>query len=112
MVKNLKKLRRKAGLSQQQLADVIGVSQQSVNKYENHSIEPDISTLTALADCFGTSVDYLIGHTEYSQKIEPVSPYDLNAEEASLIDGFRLLSEQEKQSIEMIIHNYSSNKAG
>lgn len=110
MVKNLKKLRQKAGLSQQQLADVIGVSQQSVNKYENHSIEPDIRTLTALADCFGTSVDYLIGHTEYNRKIEPVAHYDLNDEESSLIDGFRLLSKTERQSIELIIKNYSANR--
>ncbi|MBQ8922805.1 MAG: helix-turn-helix transcriptional regulator [Oscillospiraceae bacterium] len=43
MVKNLKTLRTKFRLSQQQLADVIGVSQQSVNKYENHNIEPDNS---------------------------------------------------------------------
>lgn len=61
MVKNLKELRVQAGISQQQLADVIGVSQQSINKYENHNIEPDIRTLVALADYFETSVDYLIG---------------------------------------------------
>ncbi|MGN0501777.1 MAG: helix-turn-helix transcriptional regulator, partial [Ruminococcus sp.] len=35
MVKNLKLLRTKKGLSQQQLADIIGTSQQSINKYEN-----------------------------------------------------------------------------
>mgnify|MGYP003300352704 CR=1 FL=1 len=39
MLKNLKSLRLASKLSQQQLADVIGVSQQSVNKYENHSVE-------------------------------------------------------------------------
>lgn len=63
VVKNLKKLRKLFGVSQQQLADVIGVSQQSINKYENHNIEPDIETLIAMADYFNTSVDYLIGRT-------------------------------------------------
>ena len=47
MVKNLKYLRTRYGISQQQLAEIAGVSQQSVNKYENHNIEPDIRTLTA-----------------------------------------------------------------
>ncbi len=52
MVKNLKYLRTRYGISQQQLAEIAGVSQQSVNKYENHNIEPDIRTLTAFADFF------------------------------------------------------------
>ena len=42
MLENLKKLREKTGTTQRQLAEAIGVSQQSVNKYENHNIEPVI----------------------------------------------------------------------
>lgn len=61
MVENLKKLRNKFNISQQQLADVIGVSQQSINKYENHYIEPDIETLKNMATFFNTSIDYLVG---------------------------------------------------
>lgn len=61
MVENLKKLRNKFNISQQQLADVIGVSQQSINKYENHNIEPDIETLKNMATFFNTSIDYLVG---------------------------------------------------
>ncbi len=106
MVKNLRKLRIQTAVSQQQLADVIGVSQQSINKYENHSIEPDIRTLIALADYFQTSVDYLIGHTEFNRKIEPVARYDLNTEEAALVDGYRQLTCREKQSVQLIIENY------
>lgn len=36
MLKNLKKLREEKGISQKQLADVISVSQQSINKYEKY----------------------------------------------------------------------------
>ncbi len=107
MVQNLKALRIRKGISQQQLADVIGVSQQSINKYENHMIEPDISTLMALADFFNTSVDYLIGHTEIDHIIESVQHYDLNNEEVSLIDGYRKLAQEEKESIQLIIKNYN-----
>lgn len=52
MIQNLKILRNKKGISQQKLADAIGVSQQSINKYENHKIEPDIDTLIKIADFF------------------------------------------------------------
>ena len=38
------------------------VTRKVVNKYENHNVEPDISTLIMLADYFQVSVDYLIGH--------------------------------------------------
>ena len=49
MIKNLKALRKEYNISQQQLANIIGVSQQSINKYENHTVEPDIETLKAIA---------------------------------------------------------------
>ena len=110
MLKNLKFLRNKKGISQQQLADVIGISQQSINKYENHNIEPDISTLIAFADYFNTSVDYLIGNTDIDRKIEAVHQYDLNNEEAALIEKFRLLSREEKDSILLVAKNYNKLK--
>lgn len=105
MVENLKKLRQSAGISQQQLADVIGISQQSVNKYENHNIEPDIATLTALADYFSTSVDYLVGHTDVRRKIENIQHDNLNAEEMQIIDGYRNANSCEKEIIKLIIKN-------
>lgn len=106
MLTNLKVLRNLKGISQQQLADVIGVSQQSINKYENHNIEPDINTLIAIADYFETSVDFVIGNTDINKKIEKVRPYDLNNDEAFLIDNYRDLSKTEKESIKLIISNY------
>lgn len=110
MVKNLKQLRQNARISQQQLANIIGISQQSINKYENHNVEPDISTLIDLADYFNTSVDYLIGNTNIQHKIEKVSRYDLNDEESKLIDEYRRLDDDEKSSINTIIYNYNRKK--
>ena len=107
MLENLKKLREEAGVSQKNLAEVIGVSQQSINKYENHNIEPDIGTLIRIADYFSTSVDYLIGHTDIRRKIEAVHSYQLNDAERDLIDGFRKLNDKQKQSIALIIENYN-----
>lgn len=102
----LKLLRQKKGVSQMQLADAIGVSQQSVNKYENHNVEPDIRTLIAIADYFNTSVDYLIGHSDVARVIEDTRPFDLNEEEAGLMKAWRCLCPEEKESIRLVIKNY------
>lgn len=64
MIKNLKALRKEYNISQQQLANIIGVSQQSINKYENHNVEPDIETLKAIATFFNTTIDFLVGFDE------------------------------------------------
>ena len=107
MLENLKKLREEAGISQKTLAEAVGVSQQSINKYENHNIEPDIDTLIRIADYFNTSVDYLIGHTNIRRMIEAVYSYQLNEVESNMIDGYRKLTEKQKKSIDMIIENYN-----
>jgi transcriptional regulator with XRE-family HTH domain len=106
MIKNLRKLRLEKGISQQQLANEVWVTQQSINKYENHKIEPDIEMLIKIADYFETSVDYLTGHTDIDRVIENVRRYDLGAAEYELIDNYRKLSPKQRESIESIIDNY------
>lgn len=103
MIKNLKKLRIEAGISQQQLADVIGVSQQSINKYENHSIEPDISIIIAIAEYFNTSVDYLVGNTDIIRKYEALYTFDLNEKEKDLIEKYRKASEKDRQIVDFVL---------
>jgi transcriptional regulator with XRE-family HTH domain len=111
MVANLRKLRKAKGISQQQLADDLEISQQSINKYENHKIEPDIFMLMKMADYFETSIDYLVGYTDIDRKIEPVQPHDLNADEAAVIENYRTLSPKERESIRLIMENYLDHKA-
>ena len=69
MLENLKKLRAELKTSQAVLAEAIGVTQQSINKYENHNVEPDIESLQRMADYFGTTIDYIVGHSELRYKI-------------------------------------------
>ena len=106
MLENLKSLRKEFGVSQKTLAEAIGVSQQSINKYENHNIEPDIATLIRIADFFNTSVDYIIGNTDIKRKIEKVHSYQLNSEEGVMLEKYRQLSNKQKLSIDMIMDNY------
>ena len=103
MIKNLKLLRNKYGISQQKLADVIGVSQQSINKYENHDVEPDIYTMIRLAKFFNTSVDYLIGNTDVDCIIEKREKNELNFDEVEVITKYRKLNQKQKESVRLIL---------
>ena len=107
MLTNLKKLREDASISQKALADAIGVSQQSVNKYENHNIEPDIETLIRIADFFETSVDYLIGHTSVRRRIEEVHMYELNDRESKVMEQYRSLTSKQKACIDVFMESYT-----
>ncbi len=53
-------LRKGRGLSQEQLADALGVSRQAVSKWESEQSTPDIDKIVALADFFGVTTDYLL----------------------------------------------------
>lgn len=106
MIKNLRLLRESHGVSQQKLAEAVGLTQQSINKYENHKIEPDIATLMLIADFFHTSVDFLIGHSEAQAESEEVPVFKLNADEIRLVNQYRQLSHKEKDSIHLVMENY------
>lgn len=56
----LQNLRRAAGLSQEQLAERLGVTRQAVSKWETGEGKPDIDNLLPLAKLLGTTVDYLL----------------------------------------------------
>lgn len=58
---NLKALRLKKGLTQEQAAEVFGVSAQAVSRWENNTAYPDITMLPGLAIFYSTSVDAIVG---------------------------------------------------
>ncbi|MBQ8943711.1 MAG: helix-turn-helix transcriptional regulator [Clostridia bacterium] len=102
MVKNLKALRKENKISQQQLADAIGVSQQSVNKYENTGVEPDIAVLIKIADYFSVSIDYLIGRVPAPD----FAVSSLTKEEKSVFSRYKLLNRKEKEIVKLVIENH------
>jgi len=65
-------LRKRAGMSQEELADKIGVSRQAVSKWERAESSPDTDNLIALARMYGVKVDDMLN--------QDVSPnYDIEA---------------------------------
>ena len=58
--KLIAELRKKQGLTQQQLADKLNLSNKTISKWESGSGSPDISNLPVLAEALGISVDELL----------------------------------------------------
>lgn len=66
----IKELRRKAGITQEQLAEKLNVSRQAITKWETDKGTPDIANLIAISDEFGLSLDELIkGNVSVKKKI-------------------------------------------
>lgn len=53
-------LRKQKGLSQEQLAELLGVSRQSVSKWESGQTKPDLDKIIPLSSIFNVSTDYLL----------------------------------------------------
>lgn len=64
--KNIAKLRKKKGITQEQLALALNISTQAVSKWETNTTQPDTQTLPLIADYFEVSIDYLFYGEEYA----------------------------------------------
>ena len=71
---NIHALRRKSGLSQERLAEKIGVSRQAISKWETGAATPELDKLRALCSCFGVTLDELTGEAENRGKNAPERP--------------------------------------
>lgn len=61
----LKELRSEKGISQAMLADAVNVGQSTIACWESDTCEPTASNLSAIADYFGVTTDFLLGRAEF-----------------------------------------------
>ena len=86
--KQITRLRKKVGLTQEQLAQALSVSPQAVSKWETDASQPDIMTLPLIARYFDVSIDYLFYGSDmvygdvYGQNMKKVSAYGQMSREA------------------------------
>ena len=67
----IRALRLSVGLSQQELGRRLGVSAVAVGKWERGQTQPDIPSLTRMADIFGTTIDDLCDHAAAAPQESP-----------------------------------------
>lgn len=85
----LKIARKRAKLTQQQIAIILNVPQSNISKYETGNLEPNIQILTELIKTYKTTANYILGIEE-----------DYINEEKIIIEKWRNLTEREKGQFE------------
>ena len=90
--------RKKYGWSQEELADKLGVSRQSVSKWESAQAVPDMKKIVQMSKVFGVSTDYLL-----RDDIETASESDSTPIDSGLEESIRSVSLEEAN--EFLEHN-------
>ena len=91
----IKELRKQRGLTQEQIADAIGVSFQAVSKWENNISLPDIALAPVLASYFGVSLDDLFDYNLEKTRSEAlaIARKSVKYREENQEEGCRILTE-------------------
>lgn len=76
----LYQIRKEAGLSQEELAELMEVSRQSVSKWESDKAYPEMTRLLFISDYFHVSLDYLMRGTEDAQVVVERTPEKYTSE--------------------------------
>lgn len=98
----LKALRTQQRKTQQEMADLLGITRQGYAKYENNLGEPDNSTLAKLADYFEVSTDYLLGRTDNpanTQQEKDEAAFQAFANDPELNVFYRELPESDEEAV-------------
>lgn len=79
----LKTIRKQAGMSQEKLAEKLGVSRQAVTKWESDTGIPDLENIIAISALFDISIDELLGREKAEKKqmdylYESITEYDID----------------------------------
>lgn len=93
----IKSLRLEHDMSQRALAGKIGCSQKSVDYWEKGLSEPTAGFISALADCFACTADYLLGREDDFGIVRIEG--GLGKEERKLLSLYAGLSEPQKQDL-------------
>lgn len=102
----LTELRRKAGLSQEQLADRLGVTRQSVSKWESGAAMPELGKLIALSELFCVSIDYLVKDGDAS---DPAAAEQESSCSARVEEKLDLLAQDYRRSFGPV-YQYTSRR--
>ncbi|MBO5109958.1 MAG: helix-turn-helix transcriptional regulator [Clostridia bacterium] len=89
----IKELRKRRGITQEQLANSIGISFQAVSKWENGIALPDITLAPMLANYFGVSMDELFDYnrSDIEREIEEITEESWKYRETDPDEGRRIL---------------------
>lgn len=85
----IQNLRKQRGMSQEQLAEALGVSRQAVSKWEAGQSVPDIDKIISICDYFGVTTDYILRNAEMTQSQHEVAQNAYNMSEKELDENIK-----------------------
>ena len=98
-------LRKSKGMSQEQLAEAVGVSRQAVSKWESEQASPDPEKIIAMSEIFGVTTDYLLKGIEPEKeeaKTEEKKTEDTHMTVGDVLDQ-KILTEQNKEKSKKLL---------
>ncbi|MBR3033576.1 MAG: helix-turn-helix transcriptional regulator [Clostridiales bacterium] len=102
-------LRKSKGMSQEQLAEAVGVSRQAVSKWESEQASPDPEKIITLSEVFGVTTDYLLKGVEpekeeakTEEKEEEKKTEDTHMTVGDVLDQ-KILTEQNKEKSKKLL---------
>lgn len=104
----LAQLRRSRGMTQAQLANEIGVKQETISGYERGKERPGIISVVKLSEVFDASTDYLLGIAE-EVRPKPKLGDVLNPRELEVIEIFRKLPYPQRERVIGYLHSAAEN---
>ncbi len=114
----LKELRQERNLTQKELAYDLNYTQSNISEWENGTVEPKATALTAISTYFGVSIDYLLGlENEYGARTATTAipideTFNYSLEEQNIIKNYRELNQSGKRLINETIKTLLANSAG
>jgi len=107
----LKQLRAERGMSQQEVADRLGLNKQAVSQYERGVRKPNFEIAEKLADIFNVDLNYLLGYSDKIARLsgdqtDPVSGtyVEATAAELELLKAYRHAGAETQAAIRAILH--------
>lgn len=107
--KNLRTLRKRYKLSQQDMSVMLNISRQAYSNYENHTRTPDLGTLLRISDIFSVTLDELVTQNIGNTIAKTKGPYHcglnihtqdsiyMTTEELKLVIKYRDLTEDDRR---------------
>lgn len=106
----IKELRKAKGITQQKMANDLGLSRSAISMYEIEASEPDFDTIRRIADYFDVSLDYLMGRD--TNLSEPLSiPPALEGIPLAFHEGLKDLKQEDLEAVAKFI-DFLKNKDG
>ena len=104
---NILNLRKSRQLTQESLASMIGVSTQTVSKWENSTNMPDITLLPIIADIFEVTIDELFGRSDSTESCDPNEVFDITCDDL-LRNIIKSGENGEEHSVEELLEHFKS----